>query len=579
MVKMNNLMVYCRLLPLAFLLLCPTSVCKSSSYTTSIRDGGGIVYGDLPSSFDWRNIDGVDYTTPAKEQFGNSCEAYSLVAALETMIQYKLRYPFGCDLSEAHLYYDSGGGEWGTYIEDAADYLKKYGVPDESFFPTPTKYNPHLQYNVTYEQWEHRAVKIKDWEYTNETIEDIKRHLIYDSPVITYIHLYRDLLRYGRRANRNSRFLKNNPIYYHNNWGLNYGPHYVTIVGYNDNPGYWICKNSYGSDWGDNGFFNIGYGECGIEQHSIYLKNVSGKYPINYVDDDNKEGPWNGSESYPYEHVQDAINHSYQGYTIFILNGTYHENIEIATSLKIRGETPCKPVLDGNGRGDVIFICVPYVKIENLTIQHSGQDTFDSGIEIRWYGDAHALLSNNIIRNNKIGLYLYTAYGCIIEDNTISYNNGDGIHLFYSVNEKYNFKNLIQELFNIFNTCRNCKGFIENWKDFYKQFKQRDNYIYENIVEYNMGDGIELEHSKRSAVFQNTIEHNKEHGILLRDGSNQNVIHHNLIKENKIGIGFYESYCNFLLKNTVKNNHEKNIPHWFWFIDLVYKVFGIHQSN
>jgi C1A family cysteine protease len=43
------------------------------------------------------------------------------------------------------------------------------------------------------------------------------------------------------------------------------GGHCVSIVGYNDNPGYWICKNSWGTGWGDQGFFCIAYGECAIE--------------------------------------------------------------------------------------------------------------------------------------------------------------------------------------------------------------------------------------------------------------------------------------------------------------------------
>jgi C1A family cysteine protease len=60
---------------------------------------------DLPVSFDWRDVNGIDYVTPVKNQApAPTCEAYGLVAALETMVQYKAGYPFGCDLSEAHLF-------------------------------------------------------------------------------------------------------------------------------------------------------------------------------------------------------------------------------------------------------------------------------------------------------------------------------------------------------------------------------------------------------------------------------------------------------------------------------------------
>ena len=52
--------------------------------------------------------------------------------------------------------------------------------------------------------------------------------------------------------------------------------HQVVIVGYKDDSsvssgGYWICKNSWGTDWGDDGFFKIAYGDCQIESHIIFL--------------------------------------------------------------------------------------------------------------------------------------------------------------------------------------------------------------------------------------------------------------------------------------------------------------------
>jgi hypothetical protein len=52
--------------------------------------------------------------------------------------------------------------------------------------------------------------------------------------------------------------------------------HAVVIAGYNDADGYaegyWIVKNSWGSTWGPdgNGYFKVGYGECGIETDVYY---------------------------------------------------------------------------------------------------------------------------------------------------------------------------------------------------------------------------------------------------------------------------------------------------------------------
>jgi len=52
---------------------------------------------------------------------------------------------------------------------------------------------------------------------------------------------------------------------YHHVTGNVAGGHCVCMVGYDDPQGCWICKNSWGTGWGESGYFSIGYGECGIE--------------------------------------------------------------------------------------------------------------------------------------------------------------------------------------------------------------------------------------------------------------------------------------------------------------------------
>ena len=87
-------------------------------------------FNDLPESFSWRDKDGVDYTTSVKNQEPcAACESFAMVSIIETLVQYKVGYPFDCDLSEAHLFFYSGGTtEWGVNVTDAANYLIDHGV-------------------------------------------------------------------------------------------------------------------------------------------------------------------------------------------------------------------------------------------------------------------------------------------------------------------------------------------------------------------------------------------------------------------------------------------------------------------
>ncbi|GAB2257781.1 hypothetical protein Droror1_Dr00013941 [Drosera rotundifolia] len=60
--------------------------------------------------------------------------------------------------------------------------------------------------------------------------------------------------------------------------------HAITVVGYgetDDNKKYWLCKNSWGSDWGDNGYFKIARevedpkGRCGIATDVTYYYRIN----------------------------------------------------------------------------------------------------------------------------------------------------------------------------------------------------------------------------------------------------------------------------------------------------------------
>lgn len=61
-------------------------------------------------------------------------------------------------------------------------------------------------------------------------------------------------------------------VYAHHT-GTALGGHAIRVLGWGEENGekYWLCGNSWNSDWGDNGFFKIkrGTNECGIEGEMV----------------------------------------------------------------------------------------------------------------------------------------------------------------------------------------------------------------------------------------------------------------------------------------------------------------------
>jgi len=100
----------------------------------------------------------------------------------------------------------------------------------------------------------------------------IKQELYHWGPVLSAIRIYPDF--YTFNFNKES-------IYRWDRKGSQISGHAIEIVGYNDISKYWLCKNSWGSNWGDGGYFKIGYSECDIENNCIGLV-PDFFYPPNY---------------------------------------------------------------------------------------------------------------------------------------------------------------------------------------------------------------------------------------------------------------------------------------------------------
>jgi C1A family cysteine protease len=212
-------------------------------------------------AIDWRHYPGKpplpagDYVTPIRDQKTcGSCVSFGTVAAFESALRIHAKDPKkAVDLSEADLFYCHGGApstptcETGWYPEAALTSCQKAGVVDEKCFP----YTPGDQPCKKCEDWEKRVIKIKAWKKFM-TAAEIKHSLATHGPLVTCMTVYEDFFHY------------HTGIYHHVSGSLQ-GGHCICCVGYDDRKRFWICKNSWNTTWGDQGYFKIAYGQCGID--------------------------------------------------------------------------------------------------------------------------------------------------------------------------------------------------------------------------------------------------------------------------------------------------------------------------
>ena len=234
--------------------------------------------GRLPAQFDWRDHGGHNWMTPVgnQKQCG-SCVAFAQIGALEAIVKISLDMPdLEVDLSEQHLMICGGGSCNGWSQGPPCEYLTDYGVPDDDCWP----YKGHDNFTCaeTCEDWEERATQIDGWEYVTTHYVDIERikEKCYQGPVATTMAIYNDFMGYD------------SGVYEYTEGDID-GWHAVVILGWDNYERYWICKNSWGFGWGEDGYFLISWD----------VPNFGGYTTIHYDPDSDMDGSLNIHDNCP----------------------------------------------------------------------------------------------------------------------------------------------------------------------------------------------------------------------------------------------------------------------------------------
>jgi C1A family cysteine protease len=218
------------------------------------RDSRDLFYNKPASNLLQSTVDLREWCSTIEDQLNlGSCVGQAVVGAFELMVNkfYPGRFQ---DLSRLFVYYNARllddliDFDSGVTLKSGVKALHQYGVCAEEIWPYLTnKFNVMPSYH-SYLDAESRCI---DRYSRVETINDTIQIINDGYPVITGIEVFGDFDNVG---------ITSSPILsmpFSNTEST--GSHAVVIVGYDNDQEYFICRNSFGKDWGDKGYFYMPY--------------------------------------------------------------------------------------------------------------------------------------------------------------------------------------------------------------------------------------------------------------------------------------------------------------------------------
>jgi parallel beta-helix repeat protein len=297
-----------------------------------------------------------------------------------------------------------------------------------------------------------------------------------------------------------------------------------------------------------------------------------------YVDDNNTEGPWNGTQDHPYQHIQDAIDDASGGELIYVFSGMYQENVIVDKLLTLTGENRSITIIDGMYEDAVIQIINGGTTILNFTIKNSGGYKDNAGIKVD--ADNVSITACTIYRT-KTGIYVNNTSNNTIT-NCVFHTNGEGIFLKSSsaneIRECCFYHNAIgvhlqqSEKNHIHHCCAHTNGIGIYGSDSvdavieYCIFKNNNDnqggvflkncshIIIDDCVIRHNGVGVKTAYSSDITIERCSLLLNTHNAVKIRDGSMNITIRNCDIANNfRHGIRSQESECKITDNNFYNN--------------------------
>jgi hypothetical protein len=225
--------------------------------------------------WDWRDVNGKNYIKPVRNQLMcGSCVGFAVAAAVEARASILEDVPVEpqandtlprLSVGQAFFCSDATNSCFeGANLVDALNYCTTTGLVPEADFPYAlgTQFascpatGPGLP-NVT---------RIGTYSRVTDR-EDMKACLVHYGPLLASMQLPLEFLFYCGGVYQSTK----DPAPPSGGDG---DEHIVCCIGYDDVKQAWLCKNSLGTHWGDDGYFWIGYGECNVDDHMYVIEDL-----------------------------------------------------------------------------------------------------------------------------------------------------------------------------------------------------------------------------------------------------------------------------------------------------------------
>ncbi len=230
---------------------------------------------------------------------------------------------------------------------------------------------------------------------------------------------------------------------YEHTYGEYVNGHTIVIVGYGNENGndYWLCKNSWGENWGEDGYFKIAFGECGIDNTSTitaYVTNEScfAKLVPTLIP--------NFSNAVSYDFADNNDESCYITDNATIDNGTT-STIEAGTTLTFQNNSKLKVYgtlnVNGTSSNKVTFDFIAPNYSNGIWFYQGSNGTIDNAkIKNAYYGvrmyKSHPTVQNTEIFDCKYGIYFdnLKSVSAIpnVLNNKIHDNYYYGLYFYYS---------------------------------------------------------------------------------------------------------------------------------------------------